>query len=161
MVPIVRGAGWVPGLVWTGAENAAPLGIVFCFLCTLFVLLCPDCPFCMTTHTTQTSMQALDGSATGIGGIRSPDRPARGESLYRPFLFSPCNSSVLCPDCPGFLPIVLTVQHKHPWPRRESNPQPQQEIGRRPLGHWDRPEGALLQTTPKLVILTLYAPVPM
>ena len=38
--PIVQEAGWVPGLVWTGAENLTPTG------------------------------------------IRSPDRPARSESLY-------------------------------------------------------------------------------
>ena len=25
--PIVREAGWAPGLVWTGAENVAPTGI--------------------------------------------------------------------------------------------------------------------------------------
>ena len=41
-VPIVQESGWVPGLVWTGAENLAP----------------PT-------------------------GIRSPDRPARSELLYR------------------------------------------------------------------------------
>jgi len=40
-VPIIQEAGWVPGLVWTGAENLV--------------------------HTR----------------IRSPDRPARGQSLYR------------------------------------------------------------------------------
>ena len=40
-VPIVQEAGWVPGPVWTGAENLAPTR------------------------------------------IRSPDRPARSESLYR------------------------------------------------------------------------------
>ena len=40
-VPIVQEAGWVPGLVWTGAENLAPTE------------------------------------------IRSPDRPARSQSLYR------------------------------------------------------------------------------
>jgi len=40
-VPIVQEAGWVPGSVWTGAENLAPTG------------------------------------------IRSPDRPARSQSLYR------------------------------------------------------------------------------
>jgi hypothetical protein len=27
LVPIVQEAGWVPGLVWTGAENLAPTGI--------------------------------------------------------------------------------------------------------------------------------------
>jgi hypothetical protein len=40
-VPIVQGAGWAPGPVWTGAENIAP------------------------------------------SGIRSPDLPARSQSLYR------------------------------------------------------------------------------
>jgi hypothetical protein len=40
-VPIVQEAGWAPGLVWTGAENLAPIG------------------------------------------IRSPDRPARSQSLYQ------------------------------------------------------------------------------
>jgi hypothetical protein len=40
-VPIVQEAGWVPGSVWTSAENLAP------------------------------------------NGIRSPDRPARSQSLYR------------------------------------------------------------------------------
>jgi hypothetical protein len=40
-VPIVQAAGWVPGPVWTGAENLAPTR------------------------------------------IRSPDFPARSESLYR------------------------------------------------------------------------------
>ena len=40
-VPTVQEAGWVPGPVWTGAENLAPTG------------------------------------------IRSPDRPARSQSLYR------------------------------------------------------------------------------
>ena len=40
-VPIVQEAGWVPGPVWTGAENLAPTG------------------------------------------IRSPDRPARNQSLFR------------------------------------------------------------------------------
>jgi hypothetical protein len=56
------------------------------------------CPY--TTSTTQTSMgpagfeptipaserpqtQALDRAATGIGVIRSPDRPALGKQLYR------------------------------------------------------------------------------
>jgi hypothetical protein len=39
-VPIVPENGWIPGIVWTGAENLAPTG------------------------------------------IRSPDRPARSESLY-------------------------------------------------------------------------------
>jgi len=28
-VPIVQEAGWVPGSVWTGAENLAPTGIRF------------------------------------------------------------------------------------------------------------------------------------
>jgi len=32
-VPIVQGAGWTPGLVWTGAENFGPTG-----------LRSPDCP---------------------------------------------------------------------------------------------------------------------
>jgi hypothetical protein len=32
LVPIVQEAGWAPGLVWTGAENLAPTGI-----------LSPDC----------------------------------------------------------------------------------------------------------------------
>ena len=41
LVHIVQEAGWVPGPVWTGAENLAPTG------------------------------------------IRSPDRPARSQSLYR------------------------------------------------------------------------------
>ena len=41
LVPIVQEAGWVPGQVWTGAENLATIG------------------------------------------IRSPDRPARSQSLYR------------------------------------------------------------------------------
>jgi len=41
LVPIVQGAGWAPGPVWTGAENLSPTG------------------------------------------IRSPDRPARSQSLYR------------------------------------------------------------------------------
>jgi len=27
LVPIVQEAGWVPGLVWTGAENFVPTGI--------------------------------------------------------------------------------------------------------------------------------------
>jgi hypothetical protein len=32
-VPIVQGAGWTPGPVWTGAENLTPTGI-----------RSPDCP---------------------------------------------------------------------------------------------------------------------
>jgi hypothetical protein len=28
-VPIVQEAGWAPGVVWTGAENLAPIGIRF------------------------------------------------------------------------------------------------------------------------------------
>ena len=69
----------------------------FCLDCLAFSLLCFT-----VQHTTQTSMLlagfepaipatdrpqtlALDRSVTGIGptGIRSPDRPARNESLYR------------------------------------------------------------------------------
>ena len=84
----------------------------FVVLCTSSALfLCPDCPGCAfcpycATHTTQTSMTlagfepatpasdrpqtlALNRSATGIGGIRSPNRPARSESLYRPSYRSP------------------------------------------------------------------------
>ena len=92
----------MPRPVLTGAENFAPTGILFFrsrFLCSLSVL-CPG--FCLlslvyNTHTAQTSMQpvgfklatpasdrpqplALDRSATGI---RSPDPPARSQSLYR------------------------------------------------------------------------------
>jgi hypothetical protein len=71
----------------------------------LFKSFRPSCHFTfhstvLTTSTTQTSMppvgfettilvseqpktHAIDRTATGIGGIRSPDRPARSESLYR------------------------------------------------------------------------------
>ena len=105
-VPVVQVAGWASGPVWFGAKNLALTGNFFFVLCTSSVLLfCPDCPGCAfyphcTTHTTQTSMppaefepaiptgerlqtHASDRSATGIGGIRSPDLPARSESLYR------------------------------------------------------------------------------
>jgi hypothetical protein len=49
-------------------------------------------------------------------------------SVIHPYLF-------LCLDCPAFCLFVFThnTQYKHPWPQRDSNPQPQQE-----LGHWDR-----------------------
>jgi hypothetical protein len=52
-VPIVQKAGWVPGPVWTGAENLASTG------------------------------------------IRSPDRPARSQSLYRLSYPAPINSPLI------------------------------------------------------------------
>jgi hypothetical protein len=40
----------------------------------------------------------------------------------------------LCLDCPG-LPFCLSnIQHEHPWPSQDLNPQSQQAIGR-----WDSP----------------------
>ena len=92
-----------------GAEILVPTGtFYFLFLCLYFIRTCcfvsinlhfSFCLYC-TTYTTQTSMfpagfeptiptgdrpqtVALDRSATGIGGIRSPDRPDRSKSLYR------------------------------------------------------------------------------
>ena len=50
-----------------------------------------------------------------------------------------------CPDCPGFLPFVLTVQHtqhKHTCPRRDSNPQFQQSSCRRLPPQTARPLGS-------------------
>ena len=75
-----------------GAENLGTTGIFFsCSLYTLSVLLCPGCAFCpyCTTHTTQTSMPpvgfelAIPAIHWPQTGIRSPDRSARSESLYR------------------------------------------------------------------------------
>ena len=42
-------------------------------------------------------------------------------------------SFFLCPDCPGFylVSLLYDTQHKHPCPRRDSNPQPQQATSRR------------------------------
>ena len=37
-VPTVLETGWVPGPVWTGAENLAPLGFLFVFSCTLYFI---------------------------------------------------------------------------------------------------------------------------
>ena len=87
-------------------RKIAPSPGFFLFsLCTLSVLLCPHFPaFCLfvltVQHTTQTSILsagfepsipatdrpqtlALDHSVTGIGGIRSSDRPVRRGPLYR------------------------------------------------------------------------------
>ena len=98
---------WAPGPVWTGAENLAPTGIFFPFPFSPlihFVLLNPSallhatyvpyyCPY--TTNTTQIFMPsagfepAIPASVrqqTHAGHwdrlVRSPDRPARIESLY-------------------------------------------------------------------------------
>jgi hypothetical protein len=53
----------------------------------------------------------------------------------------------LSPDCPGFcLCLYCTTQHKHkhkhPCLRRDSNPQPQQAIGRGPSPQTARPLGS-------------------
>ena len=65
------------------------------------------------------------------------------------FLFCICTLFVLlCPDCPGFLPFVGTVQHtqhKHPCSLRDSNPQSQQAIGRRPSHKSARPMGSAFE----------------
>ena len=70
-------------------------------------------------------------------------------SLHRDFycilLYSLCTSFVLVSlsSLSCILPFVFTynTQHKHPCPRRDSNPQTQQAISvdplLRPLGHWD------------------------
>ena len=87
------GRGWVPGPVWTGAENIAPTGISLLLfslftLSYLFVLIVQAFPFCLnfTIHVSSTSMPsagfepatpacdrpqtlALDRSATEIGGF--------------------------------------------------------------------------------------------
>ena len=108
--PLYRRLGGAPGPVWTGAENLVPTGTFFLLfsVCTLSVLLCPG--FSCTTHPTQTSMPpagfepaipagerpqtyALDRTATGIGRIRSPDRPGRSESLYQLSYPSPQNEN--------------------------------------------------------------------
>ena len=105
---VAQEAGWALGPVWTGAKSLAPTGTFLSF-CSLFVLYTHffvltvlafvSCAY-STTHTTQTStppagfepaipvsdrpqILALDRSATGIGGIRSPYRSACSESLYR------------------------------------------------------------------------------
>ena len=113
-----------PVQVWTGAKNLTPT-VKFCFVftCTLracfFVLIVLHFALCLNLqHTTQNSM-----SPAGL-------------------FLSVCTLSVLL--CPGFA-FVLTVQqtqHKHPCPRRDSNPQSQKRSVAIPrlrlLGHWDR-----------------------
>ena len=64
----------------------------------------------------------------------------------RGFLFVLCTLSVLlCPDCPA-LPFVLYctthTKHEHSFPLRDSKPQPQQAIGRRPLPQTTWPLGS-------------------
>ena len=106
----VQDAGWAPSSVGTGAKNFIPACVCFLvFSCTLFVLhpylfLCLDCPaFCLlsflTTHNTNlpapggirtcnpSQRSAADPRLRQLGQwdrrIQSPDRPARGEWLYR------------------------------------------------------------------------------
>ena len=62
-VPIVQEAGWAPGPVWTGAENLAPLGF--------------------DPRTVQPVAIRYTDYATWPTIIRSPDRPAHSQLLYR------------------------------------------------------------------------------
>ena len=107
---IFQEAGWAPGPVWMSAENLASTGIIFCSLYIISASVLYDCPsfvFLSLLYNTQTFMPlegfepaisasdqsqalALDRWATGIG-IRSSNRPARSESLYR--LSYPCPSA--------------------------------------------------------------------
>ena len=89
-----------------GTENLAPPGFFFVFSCTLFVFytylfLCLECPaFCLvsirTTHNTNihapgeirtrkpSKRSAADHRLRPLGHwARTPDHPARSESLYR------------------------------------------------------------------------------
>ena len=100
-----------------GGKSPLPPRFFLSSLCTLSELLCPDCPgfvFCLycTTNTTQTYMPpaefepaipasdrpqnlALDHSTTNRR-IRSPDRQARNESLYRLSYRGPCGLVIHC-----------------------------------------------------------------
>jgi len=87
-VPIVQEAGWAPGPVWTGAENLTPTGI-----------RSPDgqrhAPAALdpqertSTHCTgvrvgpRAGLDRCGKSRPPPTGIRSPDRSARSQSLYR------------------------------------------------------------------------------
>jgi hypothetical protein len=72
-----------------------------------------------------------------LGGLQ--DRSGRGRKTLPPpgfFLYSLvlCLYFILCLHCPPFCLLVFTynTQHKHPCPRRDSNPQSQQASGYRP-----------------------------
>jgi hypothetical protein len=87
----------------------------FCTLSVLFVLIVlafAFCPLLYNTHTQHTSMPQAE------------------------IFFVLCTLSLLlCPHCPDFAFCPLLTKHtqiKHPCPRRDSNPQSQQVIGRRP-----------------------------
>jgi hypothetical protein len=75
-----------------------------------------------------------------LNGPQVLSRRLRKISLCKNFLFS-CALFVIepylylfCPNCPAFCLLVFTfnTQHKHPRPRRDSKPQPQQAFGPRP-----------------------------
>ena len=69
-------------------------------------------------------------------GIRSPDRPACSESLYRLFFSLYCFVLVL-----PFALLVQHTQHKHaPGGIQTRNPSKRSaaDFCLRPLGHWDR-----------------------
>ena len=104
----LRGSQGRSGQVRKISPPSGPFFLFYILLysvCTSFWFLCFDCPaFCVlsllyNTHNTasmppaafelatpasdRSQILALDRSATGIGRIRSPGRPARSESLYR------------------------------------------------------------------------------
>jgi hypothetical protein len=76
-VPIVQEDGWAPGPVWTGAENLAPTGFFFYFVIIYLYLLLLH-PICMGGGGVVTDMYICVWT-----WIRSSDRRARSESLYR------------------------------------------------------------------------------
>ena len=91
-----------------------------------YLVLCLDCPaFCLCLqHTTQIFLSCLD---------------------FFVFVCSLYFMRTSFPDCPGFVPFVLTVQHtqhEHPCPRQDSKPQRQQAIGLRSTPQTARPLGS-------------------
>jgi hypothetical protein len=104
-VPIVQEAGWAPGPVWTCAKNLAPPGFFCCcsFCPIRFVFFVFNCPFasyrtacCGFLHYEKSDGFGRDRTRD-LGfqrparkpqdhrsrWIRSPDRSARTQSLYR------------------------------------------------------------------------------
>jgi hypothetical protein len=94
---------------WVGKIFPQP-GFFFCSLSTLYLLLCPVCPDCGTHNTNihvlggirtrNPSKQApADPHLRPLGHwdrlIRSQDRSACSESLYRLSYRGPCQSSVI------------------------------------------------------------------
>ena len=104
----------------------APAGFFWLLLCTLFVVLCPDCPgFCLLSvlyNTHNTNIHASGGNQTRNPSKRAAqtytlDRAANGIRTRNPSRRSAAD------------PRLGPLGH---WDRQDSNPQPQQAVGRRP-----------------------------